>query len=381
MIEREVNVVLIRRQAGEPRVRATHFRVVLALTVALATLSASTACGPIPRTSSCSGRSTLTASGSSAQAEAMALFNRSYSEACRGHSVNYTSSDSATGRAEFASGETDFGGSDSPLGLIPAEAEKVKARCGGNPAWNLPMAFGAIAIIYNLPGVDSLVLDGPTTAKIFNGSIKDWGAPELAALNPGQSLPSRPIVVIARSDQSGTTENFQNYLATAAGTAWGGGIGETFTGVADESAKGNEGAWAALRRSTGSITYTAWPFAKLNDLPTARLVTSAGSMPVPLSVDSVTKSVEAIKIKTRGNDMVLDTSSLPVPTQPDAYPIVMATYEIVCSRYPDPEVGAAVKSFLIAAAGAGQNDLAESGYVPVPGAVRDRLKLAINAVS
>lgn len=311
----------------------------------------------------------------------MNKFTSAFSEACRGHSVNYISNGSGAGRSQFISGETDFGGSDSPLGITPGEAERVRARCAGSEAWNLPLAFGAIAIIYNLGPVDSLVLDATTVAKIFNGAITTWDAPEINALNPGRALPSVPIVVIGRSDESGTTENFQNYLVAAAGSAWGKGTGETFRGAARTSAKGNEGAWEAMRHLAGSITYTAWPFATQNGLPTASILTSAGSEPVELSVDSVGKSVAAVAIKTPGNNLVLDTSALLVSDASGAYPIVMATYEIVCSIYPDPEVGAAVKDFLTAAAGEGQRDLAEIGYVPVPNSVKDRLALAINAIA
>lgn len=310
----------------------------------------------------------------------MTHFSTAYSTACRGHSVEYTSNGSAAGRAEFISGQTDFGGSDSPLGLAPGETEKARARCGGSEAWNLPLVFGAIAIIYNVAGLDSLVLDAPTAAKIFNGSISEWDAPEIAALNPGQALPPNPIVVISRSDESGTTANFQNYLVSAAGAAWGRGAGENFTGATGEIAIGNEGAWAAMRRFDGSITYIAWPFAKKNGLPTASIVTSAGSEPVTLSVESVSKSIAAIRTTSRGSNVVIDPASLYAPTQPGAYPIVMTTYETVCSAYPDPQTSAAVKNFLTVALAEGQQGLADSGYVPAPDSLRDRLITAANAI-
>lgn len=362
--------------------RSTALRRTLELAAAVAVLGTLTGCGSAATTSvSCRGKTTLTASGSSAQVGAMAQFGIAYSRACRGHSVDYNSNGSAAGRSEFTSGQTDFGGSDSPLGLTPGENEKARVRCGGNDAWNLPLVFGAIAIIYNVAGVDSLVLDAQTAAKIFNGSIRQWDAPEIAALNPGQVLPSTPVAVIARSDESGTTENFQNYLSTAAGSVWGKGAGEAFNGDSAASAKGNEGAWAAMRHRAGSITYAAWPFAKKNGLPTASILTPASSEPVTLSADSVSKSIAHVAITTHGNDIVLDTSALLVPSRSGAYPIVMATYETVCSTYPDPDVGAAVKSFLTAALERGQRDLADSGYVPVPDPVRDRLALAIDAMA
>jgi phosphate transport system substrate-binding protein len=87
----------------------------------------------------------------------MALFASAYALSCRGRDLRYTSTGSTVGRSEFISGKTDFGGSDSPLGIERGETERAKSRCGGQEAWNLPVVFGAIAIVYNLPGIDSLV--------------------------------------------------------------------------------------------------------------------------------------------------------------------------------------------------------------------------------
>ena len=154
----------------------------------VAALAALPACEAGTRTAiSCAGKGVLAASGSSAQVEAMDQFNTVYARACRGRTVDYTSNGSAMGRSEFINGQTDFGGSDSPLGLTAGDTEKARARCGGHDAWNLPLVFGAVAIIYNLAGHDALVLDAPTAAKIFNGSINAWDAPEIAALNRHRS--------------------------------------------------------------------------------------------------------------------------------------------------------------------------------------------------
>ena len=107
-----------------------------------------------------------------------------------GYTLNYTSSGSGAGVSEFVGGQTDFGGSDSPLSAEKGEVDKAKERCGGAEAWNLPTVFGPIAVTYNLPGVDGVALDGPTLAKIFNGAVTTWNAPEIAALNAGKTLPA-----------------------------------------------------------------------------------------------------------------------------------------------------------------------------------------------
>ena len=229
-----------------------------------------------------SGDKDLKASGATAQANAMTRFVTAYETLCEGYTLNYTSSGSGAGVSEFIGGQTDFGGSDSPLNAEKGEVGKAAQRCGGNPAWNLPPVFGPIAITYNVEGVDGLVLDGPTAAKIFNGTVKTWDAPEITALNQGATLPAEPINVLFRSDESGTTDNFQKYLEAASAGAWTQGAGKTFNGGIGEGAKGNEGTSAAIASTPGSITYNEWSYAKSQGLSVAKIVTSAGPEPVGL---------------------------------------------------------------------------------------------------
>jgi phosphate transport system substrate-binding protein len=326
----------------------------------------------------CSGKPILKASGSTAQANAMTRFVKAFEQACPGQSLNYTANGSGAGISEFIGRQTDFGGSDSPLSKD--EYDKADQRCG-SPAWNLPMVFGPIAITYNVNGLPSLNLDGPTAAKIFNGAITSWNDPAIAALNSGVALPAEPIRVVFRSDESGTSDNFQRYLDTAGNGAWGKGAGKTFNGGVGEGAKGNDGAAAAVKSTEGSIGYVEWSFARTQHLNMANVITSAGPDPVPISTDSVGKTISAAWFITEGNDLALDTISFYRPNQPGAYPIVLATYEIVCSKYSDPQGGTAVKAFLQSTIGAGQNGLTDNGYVPIPDAFKSRLSTAVNAIS
>jgi len=235
-------------------------------------------------------------------------------------------------------------------------------------------------VTYNVNGVTTLNLDGPTAAKIFNGAVTSWNDPAIAALNPGTVLPALPIHVVFRSDQSGTTDNFQQYLDAASNNAWGKGAGKTFKGGVGEGAKGNDGTSAAIKNTPGSITYNEWSFAQAQKLNLARIVTSAGPDPVSISADSVGKTIAGAKVKGEGNDLTLDTVSFYKPTQTGAYPIVLATYEIVCSKYPDSTVGVGVKAFLEATIGPGQNGLSDNGYVPIPESFKSRLSAAVNAI-
>lgn len=326
----------------------------------------------------CGGKKALKASGSTAQANAITRFVSSFERACPGQTLNYTPNGSGAGIGEFTGNQTDFAGSDSPL--APIEYFAAEARCG-SPAWNLPVVFGPIAITYNVTGVNSLILDGPTTAKIFKGAITAWNDPAIRALNPGSLLPAEPIHVAFRSDQSGTTDNFQKYLDSASDGVWDRGIGKAFNGGVGEGAEGNGGTSAAVKTTQGSISYNEWSFASAQNLAIARIVTSAGPDPVSIDAESVGKTISGATLTGRGNDLVVDTFSFYKPTRPGSYPIVLATYEIVCSKYPDPQVGAAVKAFLQNIIGDGQNGLAGNGYIPVPASFKSRLAESINAIS
>jgi phosphate transport system substrate-binding protein len=329
----------------------------------------------------CGGKTSLKASGSSAQANAMTLFVNAYEQACPGYTLNYTSSGSGAGVSEFVGGQTDFGGTDSPLNAEKGEVDAAAGRCGNHPAWNLPTVFGPIAVTYNVAGVDELALDGPTVAKIFNGTVKRWDAPEIAGLNEGKTLPGQPINVIFRSDESGTTDNFQKYLDAASSGAWGKGAGKSFQGGVGEGAKGNEGTSGAVKNTVGAITYNEWSYAKSQNLHVAKIITSAGPDPVELTAATAVKSIDAVQVKGHGNDLVLDTSSFYNPKTAGAYPIMLATYQVVCSAYPQGDVATAVRAFLTVALGPGQQDLEGDGYIPIPEAFKQRLTTAVNAIS
>ena len=337
----------------------------------------STSVPPSPNVK-CGGQKTLKASGSTAQANAMTRFVNAFEQTCSGQTINYTPNGSGAGISEFTGNQTDFGGSDSPL--IPSEYDAAQQRCG-SPAWNLPVVFGPIAITYNINGVTSLNLDGPTAAKIFNGTITAWNDPAIQALNAGVALPGEPIRVVFRNDESGTSDNFQRYLDTASGGVWGKGAGKTFKGGVGEGAKGNDGTAAAVKQTEGAVSYNEWSFAQEQHLNIAKIITSAGPDPVELNTDSVGKTIASAYIIKPGNDLVLDTISFYRPNKTGAYPIVLATYEIVCSKYPDPQVGMAVKAFLQTTIGAGQNGLTENGYIPIPDEFKSRLTSAVNAIA
>lgn len=325
---------------------------------------------------SCNGKPNLAAEGSSAQQNAMASFVAAYQAACPGKNLAYTASGSGTGRKQFNASQVDFAGSDSAI--KDQEAKDAATRCAGNPAWNIPMVIGPIALAYNLPGVDKLVLNADVTAAIFNGGIKTWDDAKIKALNPSAKLPSTAVAPQYRSDSSGTTDNFQNYLTTAAPTVWTQGAGSDFKGGAGQGSKGSSGVAQAVGATKGSIAYIELSFATQGKLSVAQV--DNGSGPVELTTSAVAKTINAAKFKDDSNNAVIDLSSVFGSKAAGSYPIVLATYEIVCSKGYAAETSGAVKAFLTVAANQGQSGLADQGYVPLPDAFKARVTAAINAI-
>ena len=323
----------------------------------------------------CGGKQNLTGSGSTAQANAMDHFITGYEETCSGKQLAYTASGSGAGVADFLAAKTDFGGSDSPLS--GDEYAAAKQRCGGADAWNLPVVFGPIGITFNVKTTDVLTLDAPTLAKIFSGAITRWDDPAITALNG--NMPAEDIHVIYRSDASGTSDNFQQYLQAASGGAWTKGAGKTFNGGVGTSAQGNEGTSQAVKNSEGAITYNEWSYAMKQHLDVAGIKRSGGV--VHIGNDWVGKTISDVTIKGQGNDLVLDLSKVYATTSPGAYPILLASYEIVCSKYPDAEVGKAVKAFMQSTITEGQQGLPPLGYIPLPADFQTRVAAAVNSIS
>lgn len=325
----------------------------------------------------CAGKNTLTAEGSTAQQNAIAVFNQVWGKQCPGKNLSYNPTGSGAGREQFVAGHVDFAGSDSPLS--EAQVAEAADRCGQNPAWHLPLVFGPVAIAYHLEGVDGLVLNGDVLARIFSGAITSWDDPAIAALNPGVDLPAIPVTPIYRSDSSGTTDNFQKYLSAAAPHAWTKGEGSEFQGGVGEGAQKSAGVVQAVQSTLGAIGYVEKGFADQAHLPSAMIDSGAG-------VVAATDEAAGVAIQSAGflpgdgNDMVLDLRSLYGTQEPAAYPLVLVTYEIVCSKGYDPDTSAAVKSFLRTASTSGQDELSSAGYVRLPDQLKRRLSAAIDAI-
>jgi phosphate ABC transporter phosphate-binding protein len=324
----------------------------------------------------CGGKNVLTAEGSTAEQNAIAVFNQIWGQYCPGKSVAYNPTGSGAGREQFIAGHVDFAATDSPL--VSGQIRPAAKRCNGNPAWDLPLVFGPVALVYNLQGVQPLIVNADVLAKIFSGAITKWNDPTLAALNGGVALPATKITPIFRSDSSGTTDSLQSYLANAAPRSWTGGVGTEFQGGAGEGVLRSAGVIQAVRATPGAIGYVEKGFADQAGVPFAQIDTGDG--PVALTNDTAYTAMDAVQFAADGNDLVLDMNPIYATRQPGAYPLVLATYQVVCSKGYTPETFNAIKSFLSVAVDNGQNDLSSAGYVPLPDKVKARVATAIGAM-
>ncbi|WP_062256292.1 phosphate ABC transporter substrate-binding protein PstS [Dermacoccus sp. CCH2-D9] len=325
------------------------------------------------------GKKDLKAEGSSAQDNAIQDAIEKYGKTCE-NNVTYNATGSGNGIKQFIAGQVNFAGSDSALKTKPKdgkiETDEAKTACGSE-AWNIPMVTGPIAVSYNLKDVkDPITLTPAVLADIFNGKITKWNDPAIAAVNKGVTLPAKDIKVFFRSDESGTTENFTKYLAASAKDKWTAEPGKKWTGKGEGKAK-TAGVTSSVKSTDGGITYAEWSAAKDNELQVAKIDNGAGA--VELTGASASKAISAAKIDGTGNDLRLKLDY--ATKEAGAYPIVLVTYEVVCSKYKDAEIGKSVKSFLTYFAGDDiQKNLESQGYAPLPADIQGKVKTAVNAI-
>jgi phosphate transport system substrate-binding protein len=325
----------------------------------------------------CTGGS-LKAEGSTAQKNAMEQWVQDFQKKCSGTTITYNGTGSGAGVSNFIAKQDDFAGSDSALDPAKDEVAKATAACG-SPALNLPMVTGPIAVAYKVNGVKDLTLTPPVITKIFRGLITSWDDPAIKALNSGASLPSTRITVFYRSDSSGTTQNFEKYLAATDPTGFTSKPDKDSSkaGFAGQGKTGSQGVQQAIGSTEGGIGYVEWSFAVSGDLDTAKVDNGAGA--VELSADSAGAAVAAAKVASNGGKDL--TLKLDYATKTSGtYPIILVTYEIVCSKYADAKIGSLVKSFLTYTAGDGQAKLKDLGYAPLPTEIQTQVQAAVASI-
>ncbi|MFC0037080.1 phosphate ABC transporter substrate-binding protein PstS [Actinomadura rayongensis] len=322
-------------------------------------------------------KGTVNAAGSSAQKNAVEEWTNVYAQKCPGAGLNYNANGSGAGIQLFNQGQVAFAGSDSSL--KPEEAAAAKKRCAGNDAWDLPMVVGPIAVVYNLQGVDGLKLSPETLASVFAGKIKAWNDPAIAKENPGAKLPGDPIKTVYRADESGTTDNFTKYLNTTAPKIWTWEHAKKWPNGVGQGANKSDGVSAQVKSTAGTISYVEMSYAENNKLQTAQIKNGAGEY-ATLSADSASKAVAGATVAGAGNDLALKIDYL--TKQSGAYPIVLVTYEIACSKGLPADQAKFVKSFLTYTSSAdGQKALTGLGYAPVPDSILTKVQTSVKALS
>ena len=213
-------------------------------------------------------------------------------------------------------------------------------------------------------------------AQIFNGKITNWNDPAIAAVNPGVTLPSLAIQAVHRAEDSGTTDNFTKYLSAAAPTDWTYKHSKSWSAPGGVAAQGSDGVSKQVKSTEGSLGYVEWGFAVDDGLSVAKIDNGGGA--VELTAASAGKAVEAATVVGTGKDLTL---KLDYATKtPGVYPVVLVTYEIVCSGG-NSNLGALLKSFLGYTSTDGQASLEQLGAAPLPASIQTKVIAAVTTIS
>jgi phosphate transport system substrate-binding protein len=316
----------------------------------------------------------LTGQGSTFQQNMEKQWSSDYAGKCSGAQVSYTGTGSGAGIQQFGSGTVDFAGSD--VTMKPDEQATADKRCNGK-AITFPITAGGVAIIYNLKGVSSLNLSAKTLAGIFQGTIKTWNDPQVKADNPGVNLPSTAVKSFHRADGSGTTSVFSAFEQAVAPSDWKLGSDKTLNWPAGQAAKGSDGVTAGVKQTDGGVTYAGVSFAKLNQLPTAKVKGSSGDF-ADLTGDNVSQAINTgYTVTGTGNDVSgkLDFTKM------TGYPISTVSYAIVCQKYSDANKAKLIGNYFTYAVTDGQQAADQLGFAPLPQSLVDKSKAAAASVS
>ncbi len=335
----------------------------------MAVLSAS-ACAP--RDQGHSGVSSLTGAGATFPNP---IYTRWFDEYARatGVQINYQSIGSGGGIRQFTEGTVDFGATDGPM-----NDEQITAVDGN--VLHIPTVIGAVVVTYNLPalGETPLVFDGATIADIYLGRITKWNDRRIAALNPNAKLPPTDIIVVHRSDGSGTSFVFTDYLSKVS-TDWKTkvGAGKSLNWPIGIGGKGNEGVTQQVKQLEGAVGYVELIYALSNKLSYGAVVNSTGDITVP-SLQSASTAAGSAEFGPDTDFRVSITNA----SGPGAYPIGSFTWLLIKQDNPDPAKGAAIKDFLSWMLSPEAQGIAQQlGYAPLPDAVATLVRARIDGLT
>jgi phosphate transport system substrate-binding protein len=318
--------------------------------------------------------------GATSQEVAVQTWTAGVQEANPDVTITYDPAGSGAGRDSFIAGAIQFAGSDRAFKSDEIADSTFAACVEGTDIVELPLYISPIAVIFNLDGVDSLDLDAETLAKIFAGEITTWNDPAIADQNPDATLPATAITPVVRSDKSGTTGNFTDYLSANAESIWTFGSVEEWpaTAVTPESAQGTSGVVAAVEGGQGTIGYA--DASRAGDLGTVAI--KVGDEYVAYSPEGAAKAADVSTMEEgRGaGDLAIKIDR--TTTEAGAYPLILISYSIACEQYNDAAVAPVVKAYLSYAASAEGQDAAAAaaGSAPISDALREQITAAIDLI-
>jgi phosphate transport system substrate-binding protein len=319
----------------------------------------------------------LVGAGSSAQQAAMQAWQAGFNTQQPGVTLSYDPIGSGGGREQFTAGGIDFAGSDAALD--DEELTAATERCGGGEVFELPNYISAIAVVYNVEGVDQLDLAPATVAGIFTGAITNWNDPAIAADNPGVALPDLAITPVHRADDSGTTTNFTDYLSQAAPEVWTSAPDGEWPLPGGEAANGTSGVISAVSAGNGAIGYA--DESQAGDLGIASIgVGGEYVAPSPEAAAAVVANSPAVE--GRGQyDLAVSVNR--TTSSADEYPIVLVSYHIGCVRYDDQATADAVKAFMgYVISEEGQQAAADAaGSSPITDDARTSAQTVVDAIT
>jgi phosphate transport system substrate-binding protein len=319
----------------------------------------------------------IAGAGASSQAAAQEAWQAGFQTANPDATVSYDPVGSGGGREQFVAGGTAFGGTDAAF--ADEELKGAQDRCGGVDNFiEIPAYISPIGILYNLPGVDTLQLSPTTLASIMKGDIDTWNDQAIKADNPDADLPDTRITVVHRSDESGTTENFQEYLSAVAPDVWTYEVSGDWPVKGQEAASGTSGVVDAIGTGEGTIGYA--DLSQKGDLGVASI--KVGEEFVEPSAEAAAKIVE-ISPETEDEGEYVYTYDLDrTTTESGVYPIVLVSYMMACTQYDDAKTADLVKGYLgFIISEEGQQAAADNaGSAPISDALRDKVEPSVEAI-
>ncbi|MCW4386111.1 phosphate ABC transporter substrate-binding protein PstS [Salinibacterium sp. SYSU T00001] len=322
---------------------------------------------------------TLVGGGASSQQTAQEAWVAAFQDMHPEVTVEYDPTGSGTGRDNFIAGANWFTGSDRAFDNEELAEDNFAGCVPGTPIIEIPAYISPIAIIFNLEGVDTLNLDAATIARIFKGEITQWNDEAIASQNPDVELPATPITAVHRSDESGTTENFADYLAAAAPEVWTAEVSGDWAWEGGEAAQGTSGVVDTVSGGEGTIGYA--DASRAGDLGTVAV--KVGEEYVDYSAEAAAAIVDASPMVEGREDVDLAIELDRTSTAEGVYPIVLVSYLIACSEYEDAERAELVKPYLeYVISDEGQAVAAEAaGIAPISVDLYERAQAAVEQIS